>query len=273
MNYADVDYSIKELPDLYSHYKEIKVLQIGCGGTGSYLMPPLYKYLSSISKNGACEVIYYLIDHDVVEDKNCWRQNFTTNMINARKNVALKSIYQFPNDKIIRNYNIAITEDTIDLYEDLMVSNRPTITIVIGCVDNIEARKQILSLCNRICIKKLINLNESMLWYIDSGNYISSGQSIVLNYKDDDSIVTNTNIMKELFFDNKAAIKMDTDLPSCTINGDQSIFANFRAADIIYSIVSEILSRGTTTVSKISFLRYQLDASMDTMNQLEHGFL
>lgn len=265
--------SARELPNLYSQYKEIKVIQIGCGGTGSYLMPPLYKYLSSINKIGMCEVVYYLVDHDRVEDKNCVRQNFTPDMIGKMKNIALKNQYETNDNKIISTYNVAISEDTIDLFEDLLVSNRPSINIVIGCVDNIEARKHIVTLCNNVYNKKLINFDSSMLWYIDSGNYISSGQSVVLKYDDKDSVINNTNIMKQMFFDNAAANKMDADLPSCTLNGDQSIFANFRAADIVYSIVSEILTRGTTSVTKMAFLRYQFDVVMDVMNQLEYGFL
>jgi len=249
-------------------------LQIGCGGTGSYLVPPLYKYLSSISKFETINVVYYLIDHDVVEGKNCARQNFTVDMIGATKVNALKDRYEDPKHPIIQTYDTMVDEQYFDTIEDLLTSIRPTLNIVIGCVDTLDARKNIVTVINNVCKKELIDFNESSLWYIDSGNFIQSGQSLVLSYNDGiKSIIPNSMILNVELFNNDYAEKIDKEVPSCTENGDQSIFANFRAADIIYSIVTEILTRGTTTVSKVSFLRYHLDTIMDSAEQLKYGFV
>ena len=68
----------------------------------------------------------------------------------------------------------------------------------------------------------------------------------------------------------KNALNMDS-APSCANNGDQSIMCNFQAANILYNIVTEILVDKTTTVKKITFMRYSREIDYNYADQLKRG--
>ena len=76
--------------NLYEKYQSIRIMQVGTGGTGSYLVLPLAKFLNSLKKTRAYnDIKYYLIDNDIVEEKNIWRQNFNYNEIGQNKSEVL----------------------------------------------------------------------------------------------------------------------------------------------------------------------------------------
>lgn len=248
----------------------INVIQIGCGGTGSYFMPPMVKFLSSIHGNSEIEIKYYLIDNDIVESKNVARQNFTINDIDKYKCSVLKNRYD--NNNLCIDLDLKIDDSTSEVILNYMHPIDDTLTIIVGCVDNIETRlciaRMLMKFFNKFSQTKHAFSNQ--VWYVDSGNFIDSGQSLVFKYNDYyETAKVNEDKIKQIFSTKEAKL-MDT-MPSCANNGDQSIFANFRAADILFSIVSEILFRGDTTVKRVSFLRYSLDTEMDMIEQLKHG--
>ena len=66
---------------------EMKIGVIGCGGTGSYLIPILTKLASN------CEI--HVWDGDKLESRNLDRQLFTPRMIGKYKAQALAQIHKF----------------------------------------------------------------------------------------------------------------------------------------------------------------------------------
>lgn len=75
-----------------------KIVVIGCGGTGSRLVPMLAQFIRSITREfnprGWLETpVIYLIDNDVVEQKNLLRQNFIEPDVGKHKSVVLAQRY------------------------------------------------------------------------------------------------------------------------------------------------------------------------------------
>lgn len=242
----------------------INLIQVGVGGTGSYLIVPLKKFLDSLLKSNGTTIRYILIDNDIVEEKNVLRQNFNSDDIGKYKCDVF-------NDKdyitVIKN---RLDKDIYNLLlNKLRYSNNDIniMNIVIGCVDTIQSR---LDISNLLCEYYSKTKRVFPTYYIDSGNFIDTGQSYVFDYTKDDCYDIHNRI-NDIFNNDEFAVKMDRELPSCTNNGDQSIGANFQAASLLYNIVTEVLSYHTTSVHKISFTRYSREIDYDTMNQLKRG--
>lgn len=117
-----------------------------------------------------------LIDHDRVESHNLLRQNFFEGDVGKFKSQALAErlshkfgrriaycVYPFMPDLIAENFGPHLTSPAIQ-------------GIVIGCVDNTDARKS---------IAKGIHLGN---WWIDAGNGFSSGQVLLGNVQNVESL-------------------------------------------------------------------------------------
>ena len=255
-------------------YKSINILQFGVGGTGSYLVLPLHKFLQSLSntnnyKNG---IKYYLIDDDIVEDKNIARQNFLFNDINSKKSEAMKMLYNNGySDAIIESIDTRITNQNYNIFHNLM-NYKDSINLVIGCVDNVDSRINIAKMIEEY-INKYVASFQQIIYYIDSGNLINSGQVLVFDYNDDK--INNTINTKKILeiFDNEETRKLDNTHHSCNDNGDQSIMANFQAASILYNVITEIITIKNTTIKKIAFMRYYRDIDCDNAIQLKNAML
>lgn len=113
-----------------------KIGVVGCGGTGSYLIPVLTKLASD------CEI--HVFDGDKLEPHNLDRQLFSRNMIGRNKAVALSRQYGFiPHDKYI----------TSDMELEGM-------DFIFACPDNMSARLRVLEACDRYDIPSVICGNE-----------------------------------------------------------------------------------------------------------------
>jgi predicted ThiF/HesA family dinucleotide-utilizing enzyme len=156
------------------------IFVIGCGGTGSRLVPSLVQFIRSITKEhvptgwlGSTNII--LIDGDVVEAKNLIRQNFIPNDVGKNKAAVLANRYgkaygmnvvAYPNfidKKDVNKGNLrhAIVEST---GADTHSGN----DMVIMCVDSAEAR--------RIVMNALTPTGSHKTVFIDAGNEDSFGQ-------------------------------------------------------------------------------------------------
>lgn len=132
---------------------------IGCGGTGGYVAEGLCRLLIG------SDVPILLIDHDRVEEHNLGRQHFYPGDVGKFKSQALA-------ERLARQYGRMVGYSVYpfmpDLMEDAFARNFHQMAVrglVIGCVDNAEARKMIN-----------MSLDRTMGWWLDSGNGLSSGQ-------------------------------------------------------------------------------------------------
>jgi molybdopterin/thiamine biosynthesis adenylyltransferase len=115
---------------------EMKIGVIGCGGTGSYLIPILTKLASD------CEI--HVWDGDKLESRNLDRQLFTPSMIGKYKAQALAQIHKFvPHNKYVTSYRELSGMD-----------------FLFACPDNMRARMHVLKACDEYNIPAVICGNE-----------------------------------------------------------------------------------------------------------------
>ena len=138
-----------------------KIIVVGCGGTGSFVAEGLCRLLIG------SDIPLLLIDPDRVELHNLMRQNFYGDDLGKFKSQALAerlsrqfhrhiaySVYPFMPDLVGESYGRSLVSPAIQ-------------GIIIGCVDNADARRQI---------------GESLRfgnWWLDAGNGFSSGQVLL----------------------------------------------------------------------------------------------
>lgn len=159
------------------------VVVIGCGGTGSRLVPMLCQFLKTLSWIPKPTVI--LVDDDIVEEKNLIRQNFVSIDVGRPKAVVLAERYgAFFNINVIPRVERIETPSYLRIFDDGGSSKNP---LIIMCVDTAEARRDIL--------KAFSSINSYQNpFYIDAGNEDSYGQvtffqpKVVTMYPDDRDI-------------------------------------------------------------------------------------
>ena len=145
----------RQLPIKVINPANTKLIIVGVGGTGGYLLQQVARLLFALKEQGNRIPSVLLIDGDDVEKKNLLRQYFLPQDVGKKKTAVLADRYARAYGLNIMAYPEYITWDTdfkeIGIEED---------SIVIGCVDNGSTRK--------ILHEKLSGFNHVV--YIDSGN-------------------------------------------------------------------------------------------------------
>ncbi len=140
-----------------------KIVVVGCGGTGSLVSEGLCRLL------GDNQIQLLLIDHDKVEPHNLRRQNFFTGDVGKFKSQVLA-------ERLARQYGRQILYSVYPYDHELvgkesgsMLYERAIQGLIIGCVDNAAARREIA------------NTLQWGNWWIDAGNGENSGQVLIGN--------------------------------------------------------------------------------------------
>lgn len=118
-----------------------KVIVIGAGGIGSWLIPRLARLLETNQLPTVSGIT--VADNDIVEDKNLLYQNFSEGDILMEKALSLEARYPIIQGKHER----VKTHDQLDPY-----------TIIICAVDNSNARELIYEHCDQNSEKYFIDL-------------------------------------------------------------------------------------------------------------------
>ena len=130
------------------------VFVIGCGGTGSRVIPPLIQEIKQAVNQINPKI--YLVDGDVVEVKNLSRQNFISKDVTRNKAIVLAERYGAALDFPVVACPMYVTNDYPGNMRDQMnhyalsqgVTRMNTSRkIVIMCVDSVKARMDILAQC------------------------------------------------------------------------------------------------------------------------------
>lgn len=180
------------------------IIVIGCGGTGSRLVPLLTQFIRSITREfnprGWLEnVTIHLVDDDTVEHKNLLRQNFIEQDVGKHKAVVLAQRYS-------RAYGIPIVPTVRrigpqDSYNIVFGQNLSG-AMVIMCVDSSEARRCIL---NMVARSERVQSPMQAGFIIDAGNENNYGQVSFFNmvaavghnnYRDADELLRKTDAPK-----------------------------------------------------------------------------
>ena len=129
------------------------VTVVGCGGTGGFVAEGLCRFLPPQSN-------LVLVDHDRVEEGNLGRQSFSREDLDRFKSQALA-------ERLVRRYGRPVAYSTMPV-----AMHKPLrFGLVIGCVDNGPARRDIASALAA----------ESSCWWIDAGNGENYGQVLIGN--------------------------------------------------------------------------------------------
>lgn len=145
--------------------KGIRLVLIGCGGTGSWLAPHVVRIARLLQEVRDQQVSVVFCDHDHVEEKNIFRQNFCEAEIGRNKALSLAQRYGhawgIPIAAIDQRFSraIATKNDFAPSYNDHQTS------VFITCVDNNTARREVAKLCESWPI-----------WWVDTGNLKTAGQ-------------------------------------------------------------------------------------------------
>ena len=99
----------------------VRIVMIGAGGTGGYILPHLYRIVYASSRK--CRII--IVDGDVVEEKNLIRQNFSAVDIGEKKAAVLAERYSDVFG-IETEYIPDFIEDEETLYNLLYQPNPPS---------------------------------------------------------------------------------------------------------------------------------------------------
>lgn len=213
-----------------------RILVLGCGGTGAYVVAQLSKLISVIDK----KINLIIADGDLVEDKNILRQHFINADIGKNKAEVLAQRYSCAYGIQIEAHNKYVEQ--LDLFYEVSPG------IIIGCVDNNKTRR---------LIHQYYNMNKSNdLFWIDSGNEERNGQVVcgfkpppyfynILNFNGEQSsgMFSLPNAI-QLYPELKQGDKFNSEL-SCAeraMSSPQNIQTNITAANIIMNYVNKIIN-------------------------------
>ena len=156
----------------YPKTAPVKVIIIGAGGTGGYVIPHLYRI--SFAAERSMRIL--VCDGDVVEEKNLIRQNFVEQDVGRNKAQVLAERYSaafgieceyIPRfvESEEKLFQLTVPDFFKSSYQGIPETQR---VILLGCVDNNKSRK----LCHAVFAK------QKDLIYIDSGNGEHTGQVV-----------------------------------------------------------------------------------------------
>lgn len=123
----------------------VKIIVLGCGGTGGYIIPHLYR-ISFAAKRSVRVIV---CDGDIVERKNLIRQNFIEQDIGRNKAQVLSERYASAFG-IEAEYIPGYIESEDELFR-LIGSDTtyPQTAILIGALDNNKSRR----MCHQVFLK------------------------------------------------------------------------------------------------------------------------
>lgn len=146
------------------------VIVLGCGGTGSYVIPGIARLLYSMKDSGQHVPTFTLVDADEVETKNLIRQNFSPGDVGRNKAEALATRYAgaFALEIAYQDKFLEKEADIQNLFDSVGGA-----TMIISCVDNIRTRLSI-----RNAIHSYRDHYKNIYW-IDTGNEAEAGQVVL----------------------------------------------------------------------------------------------
>lgn len=161
--------ALSALPVRLAEYRSLRIVQVGCGGTGSHLARMTAAVASALRDRGeSVELVF--CDPDFVEAKNVPRQLFAASDIGRPKAAVLAERYSAA-------WGLAATIDTARFSAanyQLATNYDRRLTVIVGAVDNAAARREMARACeaNR-------EGAQPSVWWIDAGNAADSGQVLV----------------------------------------------------------------------------------------------
>jgi len=183
-------------------YKSVEFWLVGAGGTGSFMAMNLARLAFELKALGKQAAIV-IVDPDCVEEGNIPRSNFCFAEIGSNKAETLAArvsrAWGIEVGFIKEGFRPALLQSKTDDWS-VQTSNSNKLTILVGCVDNHQARLEMhesLKFHN----EKSYDTTFPRFWWIDGGNGRDSGQVLIGNRLSEKEIcqsVLNTPILSLL---------------------------------------------------------------------------
>jgi PRTRC genetic system ThiF family protein len=139
----------------------LNIVLVGCGGTGSYLALHLARLVYTARARGRAIHVTF-IDPDTVGPENVGRQNFAPAEIGQPKAWALMERY----NRAFGLRNAALVEPFQAIPWPTGLGLRSSVSVVIGCVDNYQARAAIHeAVCDA-------NRGSQRVWWLDCLRFV-----------------------------------------------------------------------------------------------------
>jgi len=147
---------------------EVVLVQVGAGGTGSWLAPHVGRIARMLAEKFNKRVTYRIVDGDRVAPKNVYRQNFCQAEIGQNKAAALAY-------RLTAAWGIPV-DSVPSMFEGEQYLSHEYVgktLVFIGCVDNAEARREIDKACDAT------RAYGHLRWWLDCGNTKDAGQILL----------------------------------------------------------------------------------------------
>ncbi|MCR5837061.1 MAG: ThiF family adenylyltransferase [Lachnospiraceae bacterium] len=211
------------------------IVCVGCGGTGSAFLQKLARYQAS-SK----EIINVaVIDGDIVEQKNLIRQNFFSGDIRKKKANCIIDLascsygvnwFSYP-DYLVDSKQIA------EIFNSMVSNNNMNINMLVGCVDNHNARRVMESWFEK----------QNNCFYIDSANDEYDGEVIVSCMANSQEVSPRRSFYFPDVLTDETPSVVELSCEQRNISSPQHQTTNDMAGNIILSVVSQIINRNVPT--------------------------
>jgi len=240
--------------------KNFRIVVVGVGGTGSWLVNYLSLFIYSLQETQKKSIDLLLIDDDIVTETNLYRQNFAKHDIGKNKAELLASRYGN-----VRGIEIKYLTSRIETKErliSLLNSTHSTIPILIGCIDNNKGRR---------IFHEVFNSINNLIW-IDAGNEQISGQ-VIVGVKSNGSVITPpvTELYPSILDDKSDPPKTQ----SCGQIGienltksSQYFSTNLTAANIIFNFIYLIVLGLEFNICGVNFNTLHIHTKPTFINEL-----
>lgn len=227
---------------------------IGAGGTGGYVIRDLARFIYSLKKKNDPRGFYiYIYDGDTVEERNTLRQNFIPQNIGKNKSEVLAERHSGIFGLEIVSIPTMFTPNSLNYIAD----RGEGINIIVGCVDNHEARRSIW--------QAIDNIGNRGIYWIDAGNEKKSGQ-VVCGYGRWPGSTFNVLPESNFSLPNVTHLYPEILDPSQDHTGDdglscaeravaetQNIFVNMMAASYVLTFIRQIILDEKMVINAIEF--------------------
>jgi len=225
----------------------VSILQVGAGGTGSYLAEFLSQLLYSL-KETEKKISYTIADGDVVEEKNLSRQKFIPADLGRHKSEVLAERYG-------RAHGISIgycTEyvESIDMLRDLLDTQARSshyyapLPVLVGFVDNNRSRQM---------FHRFFEEADTLL-YLDAGNEEWVGQ-VVVGCKENGKVLLPPvgELYPDVLEDRNTLFKSEESCTQRSEESPQNVAANILSAFSLFSVLNTVLTAGEIHTGHIVF--------------------
>lgn len=250
----------------YSKSAPVKIVVLGAGGTGGYLIPHLYRIAFADS-----ERTYRIIicDGDIVEEKNLIRQNFVKQDIGKNKAAVLAERYAGAFG-IECEYIPEYIESEERLKALIRLDFRKTCwnsipetqrVILIGCVDNNKSR----ALCHKVFYEA-----ENLI-YIDSGNGENTGQVVCGVRQNGRTAYKPVGTLYPDILNTEDKFPTELSCAERAVSAPQSVTANLTAATAVTSFLYYLLVVGELNTRYVTFSSSLIAVRAETVKKRKRG--